>query len=174
VKVKKNQRKLRCALENTVKTKKPVASFHSQDIVRGRLEIRDVSVYRLQDGALQGWECVRTVVHVRRRFVRMKNYKTHQTDDSIYASNIITSNAEEMAGGIQSHWGIENILHWVKDVVMGEDGASARGKKGAASLALMRNFTFNLLKGINKSIKAAIEIVQAYGWRKIWRLFKRT
>ncbi|NEP86166.1 MAG: transposase [Okeania sp. SIO2C2] len=34
--------------------------------------------------------------------------------------------AAEFAVGIQGHWGIENRLHWIKDVVFGEDTSLIR------------------------------------------------
>ena len=44
------------------------------------------------------------------------------------------------------HWGIENRLHWVRDVVCGED--SCRVKKGQApqNLAAFRNAALTLLR----------------------------
>lgn len=39
---------------------------------------------------------------------------------------------------VRSHWGIENQLHWVLDVVMDEDQARNRKDYGPHDLALLR------------------------------------
>ena len=47
---------------------------------------------------------------------------------------------------VRSHWGIENGLHWVLDVVMDEDQARNRKDHGPNNLALLRKLALNLAK----------------------------
>ena len=47
---------------------------------------------------------------------------------------------------MRSHWGIENGLHWVLDVVMDEDQARNRKDHGPQNLALLRKLALNLAK----------------------------
>jgi len=47
---------------------------------------------------------------------------------------------------VQSHWGIENQLHWVLDVVMDEGQAGNRKDHGPHNLALLRKLALNLAK----------------------------
>ena len=47
---------------------------------------------------------------------------------------------------VRSHWGIENGLHWVLDVVMDEDQARNRKDHGPQNLALLRKLALNLAK----------------------------
>lgn len=47
---------------------------------------------------------------------------------------------------VRSHWGIENGLHWVLDVVMDEDQARNRKDHGPHNLALLRKLALNLAK----------------------------
>ncbi|MDZ8066276.1 MAG: ISAs1 family transposase [Nostoc sp. DedQUE08] len=54
-----------------------------------------------------------------------------------YISSIV-STAKEFAHGIRGHWGIENRLHWVKDVVLNEDNSTIRMGKAPANLSIMR------------------------------------
>jgi hypothetical protein len=44
------------------------------------------------------------------------------------------------------HWGIENRLHWVRDVVWGEDGCGVRLGHGPQNLAAFRNAALTLLR----------------------------
>ena len=49
-------------------------------------------------------------------------------------------------GGLaRGHWGIENSLHWVLDVVFREDDNRTRGK-GGANLGMLRRVAVSLLK----------------------------
>lgn len=39
----------------------------------------------------------------------------------------------------RGHWGVENRLHWVRDVTFGEDGSCVRTNRGPEQLATARN-----------------------------------
>lgn len=62
---------------------------------------------------------------------------------------------ETFARAVRGHWGIENSLHWVLDVQMGEDDSRARAGHAAENLATLRRLALNLLKG-EKSRKRGI------------------
>lgn len=47
---------------------------------------------------------------------------------------------------VRTHWDIENGLHWVLDVAMGEDRARNRRDHGPENLALLRRLALNLAK----------------------------
>jgi len=53
---------------------------------------------------------------------------------------------ETFARAVRGHWGIENSLHWVLDVQMGEDDSRARTGHAAENLATLRRLALNLLK----------------------------
>jgi len=53
---------------------------------------------------------------------------------------------ETAAEAIRSHWGIENCLHWVLDVVFNEDGWATKNSTAAANLSHIRRLTTNLLQ----------------------------
>ncbi|MDR1203089.1 MAG: ISAs1 family transposase [Tannerellaceae bacterium] len=50
------------------------------------------------------------------------------------------------ARSVRTHWGIENRLHWVLDVVFREDDARNRKEHSAANMALLRKITLNLIR----------------------------
>jgi predicted transposase YbfD/YdcC len=54
--------------------------------------------------------------------------------------------AAVFARSVRTHWGIENKLHWVLDVVFREDDARNRKDHSAADLALLRRITLNLIR----------------------------
>ena len=51
-----------------------------------------------------------------------------------------------MAGFVRGHWGIENGLHWVLDVVFGEDDSRVREGHAGANLAMLRRVAVSLLR----------------------------
>lgn len=54
--------------------------------------------------------------------------------------------AARFAAIARGHWGIENQLHWVLDVVMDEDHARNRKDHAAANLAALRRLALNLVR----------------------------
>ena len=46
---------------------------------------------------------------------------------------------------VRGHWGIENRLHWVLDVVFREDLARLRSGNAPANMAIVRHTALNLL-----------------------------
>ncbi len=54
--------------------------------------------------------------------------------------------ADEYLGAIRAHWGIENSLHWVLDVVLREDESRHHSGNSCEDLALVRKLAVGLLK----------------------------
>ena len=48
---------------------------------------------------------------------------------------------------VRKHWGIENSLHWVLDVVFDEDLARSRCDHGAQNIAVLRRLALNIING---------------------------
>ena len=71
--------------------------------------------------------------------------------------------AERLAQAVRGHWGIENSLHWVLDVIFKEDQSRLRTGHGARNMAVVRHFAINavrLAKG-KRSIKTTRKLA---GW----------
>ena len=51
-----------------------------------------------------------------------------------------------VASWIQGHWGIENALHWVRDVTFDEDRHQLRVGNGPHVMAILRNTAISLLR----------------------------
>ena len=54
--------------------------------------------------------------------------------------------AATFARAVRGHWGIENRLHWVLDVVFKDDLARLRTGHGPANMAVVRHMAMNLLR----------------------------
>lgn len=56
------------------------------------------------------------------------------------------ADAATLLGWLRGHWGIENRLHYVRDVTMGEDANRTRTGSGPQVLAALRNATIGRLR----------------------------
>lgn len=85
-----------------------------------------------------------------------------RSDTRFYISSA-TLSAQAAADAVRGHWGIENRLHWVLDVVFGDDQARLRTGHGAKNMAVVRHFAINLVRAIadKKSIKLRRKVA---GW----------
>jgi predicted transposase YbfD/YdcC len=57
--------------------------------------------------------------------------------------------AEVFALGLRAHWGVENRLHWVLDVVFHDDLVRLRTGHGPQNMALIRHMNMNLIRAKN-------------------------
>ncbi len=57
--------------------------------------------------------------------------------------------AKQFAAAVRAHWGIENRLHWLLDVVYHDDLMRLRTDNGPANMATVRHMALNLTHNIN-------------------------
>ena len=55
-------------------------------------------------------------------------------------------NAAFFLTAIRSHWGIENSLHWVLDVIFREDYCRKRKKNAAENFNIIRKMALNIIR----------------------------
>ena len=67
----------------------------------------------------------------------------------------------QLAALIRGHWGIENRLHWVRDVTFGEDHSSIRTAHAATAMATLRNTAISLLRSSGHTNIAAATAAMA-------------
>lgn len=57
------------------------------------------------------------------------------------------ADARRLLGLVREHWRIENCLHWVRDMTLGEDACRVRSGGAPQVLAALRNTVVHLLAG---------------------------
>jgi predicted transposase YbfD/YdcC len=154
IQVKGNQPKLLKQCQQISK-QEPQNKYQSKQRIRGRNECREVYVYNAIAGMDKEWMGLKRIIKVIRHGERNKQM---YWDEHIYISSHKSTDAEFFAVGIRKHWGIENRLHWVKDVVQNEDNSRISDGNIASNLSLIKSCVINLfrLHG-NQSITKAIE-----------------
>jgi predicted transposase YbfD/YdcC len=71
--------------------------------------------------------------------------------------------AKRLLQTARSHWGIENRLHWVLDVVFNEDRGRTRKDNGPENLAILRRFAINIIRAHPDRISMRQKVKRA-GW----------
>jgi predicted transposase YbfD/YdcC len=121
-----------------------LAEFETVEKEHGRIETRR---YYLSDqlGWFEGandWEGLRTVGLVE----ATREIHGQTSVERRYYLSSLPLKVKEFARAVRGHWGIENKLHWVLDVVFGEDQNRARAGYAAQNLATLRRLALNLLR----------------------------
>lgn len=70
---------------------------------------------------------------------------------------------------VRSHWRIENQLHWVLDVVFGEDGSRTRKNNGPENFSILRRAAVNIIRSHPARISMRQKVKRA-GWEDAFLL----
>jgi predicted transposase YbfD/YdcC len=120
--------------------------FTSEDLGRGRRERRRCWAWGGDLGEwLEGegdWEGLQSVAALELR----REEKGETTVEMRYFISSLPPEAQRIALAARSHWGVENSLHWVLDVVFGEDAARTRKTNAPTNLSQLRRLAHNLIK----------------------------
>lgn len=169
--VKANQPTLRAEVEAAFVEAPPgrLDSHLDLDKGHGRVEERRVAVIREVDW-LSGSEGRRFPGELRlpdvASIVRVET-TAHLADRSRTDTRYFVSSAplaaERAAAAVRGHWGIENSLHWVLDVLFGDDQSRLRTGHGAKNMAVVRHFALNLIRAAKdrRSLKTRRKLA---GW----------
>jgi predicted transposase YbfD/YdcC len=122
---------------------------------RDRYEVRRLWA----SGALRqylDWPCCEQVCKLEREIWR-KGKKITQSEYLITSLAAEEGDAERLLSLRREHWGIENRLHYVRDVTMGEDLSQIRTGGAPQVMAALRNTTLGLLRSAgDQNIAAAM------------------
>lgn len=122
-------------------------------------------------GALERWPEVSSVWRVVAE--RHQGQQIHQPKPRYYICSQRAEAPEDAArigAAVRRHWSIENELHWVLDVAMGEDDSRARKGHSAENLALIRKWVLNILR-TDETLKVGIKAKQKRaGWDRDYLL----
>jgi predicted transposase YbfD/YdcC len=121
-----------------------LATLQTVEKDHGRLETRRYYQSAVLDWFADRakWEGLRTVGMV----AALRETGGKKTVERRYYLSSLPPGVETFARAVRGHWAVENSLHWVLDVQMGEDDSRARAGYAAENLATLRRLALNLLK----------------------------
>ena len=122
---------------------KSVPSVSSVDTGHGRRVRRTAKA--IEAPAWVDFPAAAQVVQVRRTRT-IKSRKHVEVVYLICSLPMTDAQPEVVAAWIQGHWGIENRLHWVRDVVFDEDRHQLRTGNGPKVMAALRNLAISLIR----------------------------
>lgn len=156
--LKANQRKLLEQAQQCAQTQVPLSSHQCLDSSHGRVVTRRVRVFAAPPDLSQAWDALAAFVSVERSGVRQG--RPFQRQSWFIIPQVIE--AQQLACMIQAHRATtENKLHWVKDVVQGEDASLIRSPTPATLMTLLRSWAISLFrKARHSSITKAIRLFQ--------------
>jgi hypothetical protein len=80
------------------------------------------------------------------RVVKRDGNESHEVEYAITSAGPEWADAATLLGWWRGHWGIENRVHWVRDVTMGEDKSRIRTAAAPEVMAALRNAAISLLR----------------------------
>lgn len=134
------------------------AMAYTTDKGHGRLEVREIVTSAALKEFLSDWPGLEQVIQIRRTVTKMSTGETRT--EKVYA---ITSLPPERGSprvlleASRGHWTIENCVHWVRDVTLGEDACAVHKERASQTLAALRNAVLALVRlSGSKSVAKAI------------------
>lgn len=122
----------------------PEQQAQTTDKGHGRLEIRTIRVSSELKG-YSDWPGLEQVFEIRRQW----KYKGEWREAVLYGITSLPATIaipERLLKIKRGHWTIENPLHYVKDVTMGEDRSTVHKDNGPKVMAALRNTAVSLLR----------------------------
>lgn len=153
--VKDNQANTRQAIEQLFAPEKPVPGlgrppmdFQSAQTVEkqaGRVEERRITVSSLLNEYLD-WPYLGQVFKLERRFTSLANGEVEtEVQYGLTSLTVQKVTAEQLLAIVRSEWGIENGLHYRRDVTFQEDHTRMTDKKMGRTMAIINNLVISLI-----------------------------
>ena len=140
--VKGNQPSLHAQLKTLPWRQVPVTS-DTRDRGHGRRERRTLKVTAVAAG-LAFPHAAQAIQIVRRR--KVKGKWSRETCYAVTSLTVIQASHAQLAAIVRGHWGIEDRLHWVRDMDFDEDRSQVRTATGPRIMASLRNLVITILR----------------------------
>lgn len=123
---------------------------------RGRLESRKCLATEELDwlSVKEQWPGIKSCIVLESK----RTIENKTTTERRYYISTLSNNAELINRVIRSHWGVENSLHWIMDVVFGEDQSRIRAGNGAENMSIIKHVALNKLQAAKPEFRKSMSI----------------
>lgn len=152
--LKDNQKTLHQETQSAFQSTRLSSTHSTIEKDHGRIEERSCSVItdlRFVDEAVN-WTALRCIIMI----ISKRTIQDKTTIETRYYISSMENTAEFFLKTIRSHWGIENRLHWMLDMLFHEDYCRKRKDNAAENFNLIRKMALNFIrtyKGDKKSLR---------------------
>ena len=140
--LKGNQRGLLADVKENFKAEQTVTSL---DKGHGRIEKRTVSICR-DLNHIRAWPGLNTLIRVDSKRSIIYDDMIVDTYETRYYITSLLEDATSLAKRIHGYWGVENKVHYVRDVTQGEDASRIRTTPLVGLFVQARNMALNLYR----------------------------
>ncbi len=129
---------------------------------------KEKSVFAIARGNYPDWSSLKTIIRV-----ECERQTSRKIEKSIrYYISSLTDSAIEFAQRIRGYWGVENKVHYVRDVTQAEDKSRIRTKPLPQIMTIARNLALNLYRDAGFNNMAQAERKCKYGLDRILDIFR--
>lgn len=141
--VKSNQKKLYKKVKFICRYLPKIASNTTQEKNKGRLERRELTLFKEGLDLKYEWKKLKYIIRVARTVMHKDGKVAKET---AYFITNLKGSARLFNKGIRDHWRIENSLHYVKDITFKEDRLKIRSGSAPQNISLLRSLVINVLR----------------------------
>ncbi|MEI2581191.1 ISAs1 family transposase [Scytonema sp. PRP1] len=134
--LKENQPKLYKMAQTQSQQDTPLSSATIVENIHSRLVQRECKVFAVPENLHKQWAGLKTIIVVER--CGQRDGQPFRERQFYISSQCLC--AQEFLADTIGHWGIENRLHWVRDVTFCEDFPLRRGGNAPVNWVLLHNF----------------------------------
>lgn len=135
-----------------------------KDFAHGRIEKRKCTVLPMMylHSFKEKWMGLTSLIRIEReRIIKLSGEISISCD---YYISSLEMDAPLILGSVREHWGIENKVHWLLDVVFREDDSRIRERNSAQNMTALRRMAINMIRR-DTSNKQSIKIRRMMaGW----------
>lgn len=166
--LKGNQTELLSAVQTQFQPQQTVQQMNKG---HGRIEKRTVSISQTLN-RIPDFPGLKTLIRVEsERQVHKASVIQVSTETRYYIASFADTD-QAFADRIRGDWGVENKVHYVRDVTQGEDASRIRTVPLVQIWALARNFALNLYRDNNFDNMAQAQRRSSFGLNTLMTLFR--
>lgn len=150
--VKGNQENLRFDMADRLRhaVATSVTTMSAENRGHGRIERRTLTVLALPAGEDLGWPGARQIGSITRVRINQRTGVVLSQETTYFVTSLAREQAspQHLLAIVRGHWTIENRVHHVRDVTLGEDASQIRQGNSPQVMAAFRNLILTLLRRI--------------------------